>query len=400
MRQIPILSDFFNYLTAPRLPRTSLAISETHLGLITLKRSGGNFEPRNLGVSRLPAGVVRASFTEPNVSDEPALIDRMAKTASRAGMGNVKALSVSLPSGSARSMVVALDAAPTSRAEMEQMIEWKAERGMGQKFGDLRVNYTRLRDMGGRPQYLVSATTERVVAQYERIFERLGWHAGLIAPQHIGEAQWLMRQGLEDDQVVVSLNERGFDAVIVRGQEPLMVREVECAPEERENEFYRLMVFYRDRLTLEGADRPLNRALMIGPLPEQHRFRNVLASAMERQPAVAGLTPGPQAFYFPCAPRRRYKVDARHFPAWFSTGNYQGRDQLNMFFSVLGFTHRTPRWNRRRRVSKNFERAHYRAKGRCIEEGAALHFVSRRAKFIPSLEVRGFLWPSCKRPAS
>jgi hypothetical protein len=71
--------------------------------------------------------------------------------------------------------------------------------------------------------------------------------------------------------------------VIVRGQEPLMVREVECAPEERENEFYRLMVFYRDRLTLEGADRPLNRALMIGPIPDQHRFRNVLASAMERQ---------------------------------------------------------------------------------------------------------------------
>jgi hypothetical protein len=29
-----------------------------------------------------------------------------------------------------------------------------------------------------------------------------------------------------------------------------------------------------------------------------------------RLPAVAGLTPGPQAFYFPCAPRRRYKVDA------------------------------------------------------------------------------------------
>src|SRR5262245_18991051 len=97
MRQIPILSDFFNYLTAPRLPRTSLAISETHMSLITLKRSGANFEPRNLGVSRLPAGVVRASFTEPNVADEPALIDRLSKTASRAGMGNVRELSVSLP---------------------------------------------------------------------------------------------------------------------------------------------------------------------------------------------------------------------------------------------------------------------------------------------------------------
>jgi Tfp pilus assembly PilM family ATPase len=252
------------------------------VALITLKRSGSDFEPRNLGVSRLPAGIVRASLTEPNIADEPLLVDHLSKTASRAGMGNIKALSVSLPSGSARSMVVGLDAAPASRTELEQMIEWKAERGMGLKFGELRVNYARLSDMGGRPQYLVSATAERVIAQYERIFERLGWQAGMIAPQHIGEAQWLMRQGLEDDQVVLSLNDRGFDAMIVRGREPLIVREVECAPEERENEFYRLMVFYRDRLAHEGAGKPLSRALMIGPATDQRRFRNVLASAMER----------------------------------------------------------------------------------------------------------------------
>ncbi|HEU0174122.1 MAG TPA: hypothetical protein VFV58_07640 [Blastocatellia bacterium] len=307
MRQIPVLSDFFDYLTAPQLPRTSLSISETHLALITLKRIGGDFEPRNLGVSRVPAGMVRASFTEPNIADERVLIEHLSKTASRSGLENIKELSVSLPSGSARSIVASLDATPTSRAELGQMIEWKAERGLGQKFADLRINYTRLRDLGGRPQYLISATTEHVIAQYERIFERLGWHAGMIAPQHIGEAQWLMRQGLEDDQIVVSLNERGFDTVIVRGQEPLMVREVECAPEERENEFYRLMVFYRDRLALEGADRPLNRALMIGPVFEQRRFHNVLASAMERN--VVALDP----------PQIRLRVDPNapfdHFAA-------------------------------------------------------------------------------------
>jgi Tfp pilus assembly PilM family ATPase len=252
------------------------------VALITLKRSGVDFEPRNLGVSRLPAGIVRASLTEPNIADEPLLADQLSKTASRAGMGSVKALSVSLPSGSARSMVVGLDAAPASRTELERMIEWKAERGLGLKFGELRVNYARLSDVDGRPQYLVSATAERVIAQYERIFKRLGWQAGMIAPQHIGEAQWLMRQGLEDDQVVLSLNDRGFDAMIVRGREPLIVREVECAPEERENEFYRLMVFYRDRLAREGAGKPLSRALMIGPATDQRRFRNVLASVMER----------------------------------------------------------------------------------------------------------------------
>jgi Tfp pilus assembly PilM family ATPase len=300
MRQIPILSSFFNYLTAPDLPRTSLSISETHLALITLKRSGGQFEPRNLGVLRLPEGVVRASFTEPNIIDEPALIDHMSRTAAQAGIKKARALSVSLPSGSARSLVVTLDDTPASRSELAQMLEWKVERGVGQKFSELRVSYTRLSDLNGHQQYLISAAGERVVAQYERIFKQMGWQAGMIAPRHIGEAQWLIRQGLEDDQVVVSLNDRGFDAVIVRGGEPLLVREVECEPEERENEFYRLMVFYRDRLAPAGSDAPISRALVIGGAAEQRRFRDVLSSAMERHaitldPPQIGLRVDPNA---------------------------------------------------------------------------------------------------------
>ncbi len=300
MRQIPILSGLVNYLTTPDLPRTSLSISETHLSLITLKQRGGEFEPRNLGVHRLPPGIVEASFTKPNVTNEAALIEHLSKTAAQAGMKKIAPLSVSLPAGSARSLVVTLDAVPSSRAEMAQMIEWKVERGIGQKYSDLRINYSRLSDFNGRPQYLVSAASEQVIGQYEQVLNRLGWRAGMITPQHIGEAQWLLRQGLEDDQVVVSVNDRGFDAVIVRGREPLLVREVECAPEEQENEFFRLMVFYRDRLAPEGDDAQLSRVLAIGPVSEQRRLRDVLSSALERRvitldPQQIGLRIDPNA---------------------------------------------------------------------------------------------------------
>jgi Tfp pilus assembly PilM family ATPase len=300
MRQLPILSGFLNYLTAPELPRTSLSISETHLALITLKRSGGEFEPRNLGVLRLPAGLVQPGFTEPNVTDEAALIECLTGTAAQAGMNRLRALSASLPAASARGLVVTLDSVPASRTELAQLIEWKVERSVGQKIGDLRVSYSRLSDHQGRPQYLVSAAHEEVVAQYERIFRQLGWQVGMIAPQHIGEAQWLMRQNLEDDQVVVSLNNRGFGAVVVRGREPVLVREVECEPEERENEFYRLLVFYRDRLLPESGEVTLNRVLTIGSVAEQRRFRDVVSSALERRtvaldPQQIGLRVDPTA---------------------------------------------------------------------------------------------------------
>jgi Tfp pilus assembly PilM family ATPase len=300
MRNIPILSGLWNSLTAPALPPTALSISETHLALIALRRRGREFEPRNLGVLRMPAGLIRASFGELNIADESALVEHLTRTATQAGMKRVRALSATLPAGSARSLIVTLESMPASRTDLEQMIEWKIERGLGQRAGDLRVNHARLGDFEGRPQWIVSAVREDVVAQYEQVFRKLGWHVGMIAPRHIGEAQWLMRQGIEDDQVVVSLHDRGFSAVVVRGREPILVREVECAPEEREDEFYRLMVFYRDRLLGENAPAVLSRLLTIGSTAEQRRFRDVLSSALERQavsldPQQIGLRVDPNA---------------------------------------------------------------------------------------------------------
>ncbi len=300
MRQIPIISGFWNYLTAPNLPGTSLSISETHLALVSLKYNRGVFEPRSLGVLRLPPGLVNPSFTEPNISYEPAMIEHLRKIAAQSGMNRVKTLSASLPSGSARSAVISLDSVPSTRAELAQVIEWKIERSLGHKFIDLRVSYRRLRDFNGHPLWVVSAAYERVIEQYERIFKEVEWQVGLIVPKHIGAAQWLMRSGLQEDQVVVIVKEGGFDAVIVRADEPILVREVSCSPEERENEFYRLMVFYRDRLLPDDSQLTLNRLLTIGTSDEQRSFRDVLSSALEKNivsldPQQLGLKIDPHA---------------------------------------------------------------------------------------------------------
>ena len=286
MQQIPVLSGLWNYLTAPDFPRTALAISETHLSIVTLRKSGGEFEPRNLGVLRLPDALVKSSFTDPNVTNEASLIDYLTRTAKQAGINRPRALSVALPAGSARSQVITLDSNPNSHKEVMQVLEWKVERAFGQKFYDLKTSHTRLSKMHDNSQWLVTAVHNRVLQQYERIFKELRWPVGLILPQHMGEAQWLMRQRLADDQVIVSLNERGFTAVIVRGDEPILVREVECLPEEREDEFFRIIVFYRDRLLPETEPIKLSRVLTLGTAAEQRSFREVVISALENH-AVA-----------------------------------------------------------------------------------------------------------------
>lgn len=284
MPQIPILSSMWNFLTAPSIPRTALAVSETYLSLVTLRQRGGNFEPRNLGVLRLPQGLVRAHFTEPNIADEATFVEQLNKTATQANLGRVRHLTLALPEGSARSLVVTLDSVPGSRAELNQMLDWKIERSLGDKLSELRITHKRLSPFNGRAQWLVTATHQAVLAQYERVLAESGWHAGLIVPQHLGEAQWLMRTGLNEDQAMVSFNEHGFATVIVRGREPILVRDITCTPEEREDEFHRLMVFYRDRLLPEHSPVTLNRLLTLGSSEEQKRFRNTLEAALENTP--------------------------------------------------------------------------------------------------------------------
>jgi Tfp pilus assembly PilM family ATPase len=287
MKQIPVISNLWSSLTEPSLPSTSISISATHLAMISLRRSGRAFTASNLGVQRLPADLVQPSFTELNVTDETALIELLKKTATQAGLGRLSGLSATLPSVSARSQVITLDALPGSRAEIEQTIEWKIERITGQKIADMRVDYRRLQDLGGRPQWIFSAVFERVAAQYEAIFRGLGWRVGLLAPQFLGESQWLLRQESAEDRLMLSLNEQGFNAVVVRGREPLIMREVLCSPEEREDEFYRLMIFYRDRLASAADSSKLIQGLLtIGTPEEQQRFRDVLSAALE-QPTVS-----------------------------------------------------------------------------------------------------------------
>jgi hypothetical protein len=300
MPNIPVFSSIWKSLTSPDWPRTALAISETHLALSTLRKRGGEFEPRNLGVVRLPKGLVRATFTEPNITNEADLLEKLRETVAQAGHGRLRRLAVSLPAGSARSLVFTLENLPNDRRELEQMIEWKIERTVGSRISDLRMSYQQLSDFNGRSHWLASAVHEQVADQYERVFNQLGWQAGLLLPQALGEAQWLLRADIEDDQALVSLRDDGFDAVIVRGAEPILVREVVCTPEEREDEFYRLLIFYRDRLMPESGPVQLSRLLTLGNAYEQRRFREVLISALENaavslDPTQIGLRVEPSA---------------------------------------------------------------------------------------------------------
>jgi len=95
------------------------------------------------------------------------------------------------------------------------------------------------------------------------------------------EKAWRLAKFLASPDGDEGLLQSGMSTPILRGTEPLLVREVTCEPYEREDEFFRLMIFYRDRLNPTQA---LGRLLVIGSYDEQQMFWRTMASALEVNP--------------------------------------------------------------------------------------------------------------------
>src|SRR5215204_4937863 len=293
----------FQRLISPRLPQAAVGMSGEAATAVQLERRGGGLVVRSAGLLPLPAGLVRPSFDEPNVSDGAELAGALNELLTSAGQVRRKRWSVALPEAATRTSILTMETAPASRAEGEEMLRWKTERALGAPLDELRVSRERLKqDAQGRERHLVTAVRLSVLAEYEQVFAALGWNAGLILPRHMGEAWWLMRDGAQAagaDSLLVSSHAEGFTAVVLRAGAPLYVRGVICETEDRADELYRFLLFYRDRTfpqAAEGVEPPaplygagLGRLLVAGTGLDESAPRAVQPSDLRLTFPAAGI---------------------------------------------------------------------------------------------------------------
>ncbi|HKG80471.1 MAG TPA: hypothetical protein VKA78_13645, partial [Pyrinomonadaceae bacterium] len=189
-----------------------------------------------------------------------------------------KRWSLSLPEATTRTLVLTMDSQSQSASELQDVLKWKVERGFGAALEELSISKERLqKDPQGRDRYLVIAIKKTILAEYEAVLESLGWRAGLILPRHLGEAQWLVRNGGAGDSLLLSGSSQGFTGVIFRDKHPLIVRTVTCTEDEFEDEFYRLLLFYRDRSAApEGNGQGLSRLMIIGEGITKQRAQEIV----------------------------------------------------------------------------------------------------------------------------
>jgi len=243
------LANLISRLIDPWYPATAIGLEKGVASVIQLERvKGWTCRLRRAATFNIADSLLRPSFDELNIEDPRQLASVLSELATSAGLLKQKRWSLSLPEATARTQVLTIETQPQSSSELQEILKWKIERGFGAPMEDLSISRERLqKDAQGRDRYLVIGIRKAILAEYERLLDALGWRAGLILPRHLGESQWLVRNGSVGDSLLLSGSSQGFTGVFFRDKHPLIVRTVECTSDEFEDEFYRLLLFYRDR---------------------------------------------------------------------------------------------------------------------------------------------------------
>lgn len=274
-------------LVSPWYPSSALGLEKGLASLVQIERGRDkSCKLRRAASLGLEESLINPSFDESNLSDISELAAGLHELAASAGLLKQKRWSVSLPEGSIKSAILTLDTAPGSSTELEEILGWKIERSFGVSMEDISVSRERLpADSQGRGRYLVAAGRKTILGEYETLFSALGWRTGLLVPRHVGESQWLTSNGFQGDSLLISTSVSGFTAVIFRGKQPLILRTINCEPDECEDEFYRLLLFYRDRRA-GHSESSLSRLLILG-----EDFSKERATEITNQTLGLTLTP-------------------------------------------------------------------------------------------------------------
>jgi len=257
----------FARITKPLWPAAAVGLSGEGVALVALDRRGDALAVRRAGYAPLPEGLLRPGFDEANVADAAELADALRTLAASAGLQKRQRWSVALPEAATHTAILTLEGASASRGETEEMLRWKTERTFGATADELRVARRKLApDAQGRTRYLASAVRVSVLAEYESVFAALGWHTGLMLARHFGEEWWLARAPGGSDSLLVSSHNEGFTASLLRARQPLLVRSVTCEPQDRADELYRFLLFYRDRLNGPASEEGEGVAVNLGQM--------------------------------------------------------------------------------------------------------------------------------------
>ena len=273
----------FGSFLKPSVPSAAIGFGNGAISVVALGRAGkGQFVVNNAASAPILESVLTPSFDSANIHSPSELRGLVESLVIEAGLGSQKKWSATLPSKSARAAIITLEEAPSSSKELEEVLEWKTESVFGFPSADLRVSRIAINESNGKKRYFSTAIRLSVLEEYETLFDDLGWRVGLTLPRVMGEANWF--SATVGDSMLISTQEEGFTAVLLRDSEPFVVRSVSCGPGELDDEIYRLLVYYQDRFS---AGSTLDNLLVLGNQIDSRRVSEIAVEAVGERVGIS-----------------------------------------------------------------------------------------------------------------
>lgn len=286
-----------SFLTEPGFPKAAIGIDADSISVVSIQNEGrGRCGLKQAAAVDLPKGLLVSGFLEKNLANPSQFRVILEEAVASAGMLNQREWSISLPSNTARTAILTIENG--GKGETEEVIEWKAEQAFGAPASQLRISLKKLSSSEtGKLRFMATAVKLAVLDEYETVFESLNWKTGLILPRVLSESNWLTNTVKLADSMLISGQNDGFTAMLFRGNDPLVVRNVTCTPAERDDEIYRLLMFYNDRFADQDAGTSLAAVLAIGNDLAPEKLRKISTEAYGT--AVNVLGPDDIGFQLP-----------------------------------------------------------------------------------------------------
>src|SRR2546423_11266720 len=181
------MANLLSRIVNPRYPATAIGLEKGVASVVQLERiKGSACKLRRAATFNIADSLIRPSFDETNIENSSSLAGVLNELATSAGLLRQKRWSLTLPEATARTLVLTMESQVQSNAELQEVLQWKVERGFGAPVEELSISRERLqKDSQGRDRYLVVAVKKAILAEYEAVLESLGWRVGLILPRHL-----------------------------------------------------------------------------------------------------------------------------------------------------------------------------------------------------------------------
>jgi hypothetical protein len=272
-------------LFRPNYPKNALCLERDYVAVVELEKRGYAYNIKKNSVLNLPEGLLNPSFSEKNILEPERLKQFIQEATENADLDRQKRWSLALPDETAQTIILTVETEPKSQKELYEVLDWKVEKALGVPAEELRLAQEDLGiDESGKNRYMVTAIKLSILEEYENLFEQMRWNVGLILPRLIGEIKLLTRVS-EADSLLLSFRKEGFSAILLRSGIPFFLRSVNCEEREVDDEIYRLLMFYKERLSPEKPE-ALKNILTIGKKIEPSRISRIFNETLSIEPNI------------------------------------------------------------------------------------------------------------------